>query len=104
MLNKPLPRAPITTGSQLNCAEKIDACLWSTEQTMTTLSLPLMNNSYSWQIGKNIRRWEDFMRFPTKPEGDFIYQYIDPMARLPLPNLRSVFVPCTQTPSSLSFK
>lgn len=64
----------------------------------------LMSNSESWQIGTNIRRWEDVIRLPTKPEGDFMYQYVDPMSHLPLPRLRSVFIPCTQTPSSLSFR
>lgn len=106
-LDKPLPRTPITKGSELNCAEKIDTCLWSTAlPTDQTIQQPamIMSNTYSWQIGTNIRRWEDILRLATKPDGDFLYQYIDPMARLPLPKLRSVFVPCTQTPSSLSFK
>lgn len=111
-MDKPLSRTPITTGSQLNCAEKIDKCLWSTATAMTTdqqqstsnQPTMLMSNSDSWQIGTNIRRWDDVLRLTAKPDGDFIYQYIDPMAKLPLPRLRSVFVPCTQTPSSLSFR
>ncbi|CAD5226991.1 unnamed protein product [Bursaphelenchus xylophilus] len=104
-LTHPLTKHQITTGSELNCAESINSCLWSTAAPTRNNDLASVDeNALHWQVGSNIRRWEDIIRLPTRPEGEFLFQYADPMAQLPLPTLRSVYIPCTQTSASLSFR
>jgi hypothetical protein len=95
----PLPKSlnnwtPLEKTSDLNCAENIQGCRWfAIEKSMA-----------KWRIGKHKHDWSNIMRSKSYPDGDFIFQYIDPMAELPLGHLQSELVQCTQAPSSLSFR
>nr|CAD2189599.1 unnamed protein product [Meloidogyne enterolobii] len=63
-----------------------------------------VSHTAHWSIGEKTYLWEQIVRTPSKPSGQFYFQFIDPIAEFPLPQLRSVLVPCTQSPSTLSFK
>uniref|UniRef100_A0A914BV11 MAM domain-containing protein n=1 Tax=Acrobeloides nanus TaxID=290746 RepID=A0A914BV11_9BILA len=95
----PLPKSsnnwtPLEKTSDLNCAENIQGCRW----------FPIEKSMAKWRIGKHKHDWSNIMRSKSYPDGDFIFQYIDPMAELPLGHLQSELVQCTQAPSSLSFR
>ncbi|KAI1724984.1 MAM (Meprin, A5-protein, PTPmu) domain protein [Ditylenchus destructor] len=97
-------RRPISTASDLNCGSegKAEECLWAAASPSSTASV---DSGQPWSIGRSTRLWDELVRTPNRPLGQFLFQAIDPMADLAsLPQLRSVLVPCTQTPSSLSFK
>uniref|UniRef100_A0A183C0L3 MAM domain-containing protein n=1 Tax=Globodera pallida TaxID=36090 RepID=A0A183C0L3_GLOPA len=99
-------RRPIASASNLNCGredardEHFEECLWA-----DFAKTPGTNTAH-WAIGEHTQHWEQIMRSTpsSRPKGQFYFQYVDPIAEFPLPQLRSVLVPCTQTPSSLSFK
>lgn len=94
-------RRPFTTYKDLNCGlAGVNNCLWAGFSSQ----IPAPINT-QWSIGYNIRHWSEIVRIPSHPIGQFIYQFIDPMAELSeLPQLRSVVVPCIQYASTLSFK
>lgn len=101
-LSKLRQKRPLIQASDLNCGgEGVNSnCLWAAYN----LQLPAPTNT-QWSIGYNIRHWSEIVRIPSHPIGQFIYQFIDPMADISkLPQLRSVVVPCTQTATTLSFK
>ncbi|KAI6187107.1 MAM domain-containing protein [Aphelenchoides besseyi] len=105
LLDKPLSRQSINTAAQLNCVERIESCLWSTAMSLNQKPRPsMLMNTDTWRVGDNIRRWDELVGLPTRPNGQFLYQYLDPMTQLPVSRLRSVFIPCTQTSSSLTFR
>ncbi|KAL3103347.1 hypothetical protein niasHS_002533 [Heterodera schachtii] len=99
-------RRPISSASNLNCGredgqnENFEECLWA-----DFAKTPGTNTAH-WAIGEHTQHWEQIMRTTpsSRPKGQFYFQYVDPVAEFPLPQLRSVLIPCTQTPSSLSFK
>uniref|UniRef100_A0A1I8BXS0 MAM domain-containing protein n=1 Tax=Meloidogyne hapla TaxID=6305 RepID=A0A1I8BXS0_MELHA len=100
-------RKPIITTSDLNCGneegnnELFQECLWFDFSKTASSSV---SNTAHWSIGEKTYLWEQLVRTPSKPSGQFYFQFIDPIAEFPLPQLRSVIVPCTQSPSTLSFK
>ncbi|CAK5083429.1 unnamed protein product [Meloidogyne enterolobii] len=100
-------RKPIMTTSDLNCGneegneELFQECLWFDFSKTASSSV---SHTAHWSIGEKTYLWEQIVRTPSKPSGQFYFQFIDPIAEFPLPQLRSVLVPCTQSPSTLSFK
>ncbi|CAK5077623.1 unnamed protein product [Meloidogyne enterolobii] len=100
-------RKPIITTSDLNCGneegneELFQECLWFDFSKTASSSV---SHTAHWSIGEKTYLWEQIVRTPSKPSGQFYFQFIDPIAEFPLPQLRSVLVPCTQSPSTLSFK
>ena len=98
-LKKALSQRPIVKAVELHCAEHMLDCPWA------VASRSLSSDSHDgWFIGSHVRQWPDILRIPLHPEGEFYFQRIDPMAELPLPQLRSVLLPCTRGPSSLTFR
>uniref|UniRef100_A0A7E4V2Q2 MAM domain-containing protein n=1 Tax=Panagrellus redivivus TaxID=6233 RepID=A0A7E4V2Q2_PANRE len=93
----------IETAKDLHCKENIAACAWTpsygTDDAVTLRSL--------WQSGSNLRYWDEFVPSSSgdnHPEGNFIFQYIDPMSTAPIGKLKSALIPCTGGYSSLKLK
>ncbi|KAE9550981.1 hypothetical protein FO519_005796 [Halicephalobus sp. NKZ332] len=94
----------IETASQLNCKSNVGACNWKPTYPGDTTNVATLRSL--WQTGINQRFWDEFVQTTddSHPEGDFLFQYIDPMSTLPIGQLQSATVPCTQAPSSLQFR
>ncbi|KAK0400055.1 hypothetical protein QR680_003331 [Steinernema hermaphroditum] len=84
-----------SSATDFSCSENFEKCKWF-NGAKTPAS--------GWRIGRNLTKWETMITSKVKPSGNFLYQFVDAMARRPYAVLESAYVPCTTTATSISFK